>query len=111
MTMALPEFSFIGFEPDDDLRMQANCSLDELLEMAPHGSIAVALLEKNEAGYRCSIEIYSQHGPFSASGSDHNGKDALETVIRLIAPKLKRWNERLSRSRTLQRRILKPMVC
>ena len=111
MSPALPEFTFVGFEPDEELRIQANRSLDRLLENAPYGSIAVALLEKNEAGYRCSIEIYSRNGPFTGSGSDHTGKGALETVLKILAPRLKRWSEIRDRSRPLPSRVPKPLVC
>jgi len=111
MYPAIPDFNFIGFIPDDDLRFQANCTVEELLDLAPYGAIAVSLLEKSEDTYRCSIEIYSHHGPFTASSSSPSPKEALETVLGLLAPRLKRWNEVKAQSRVLRKRILGPLAC
>lgn len=106
----LRDFNFIGFDPDDQLRMEANGIVAELLDLAPLGSIAVAMLEKSEDRYRCSIEIYSHHGPYTASSSDLSPNAALQTVLGLLAPRLKRWNRAQTESRILRKRNLRPVV-
>ncbi len=87
----IPEFNFIGFAPDDETRRKANLALERLLDIAPYGSIAVALLQKDEVSYQCAIEIYSKLGPFTARASDASPSDALEGVLRSLSKKMDRW--------------------
>lgn len=84
-------FNFIGFDPSEDLKQKAGIALDRLINMAPYGSMPVALLEQDGSTYRCGIEIYSKHGPFTARGSDTSPEQALEAVVRSLSKKLERW--------------------
>jgi hypothetical protein len=61
------QFHFKNVEADDDLKSTAHLALSKILDRAPCDSTAVALLEKQENGYRCSLDIYSLQGPFMAS--------------------------------------------
>lgn len=55
--------------------------------------MAVALLQKDENSYRCAIEIYSKHGPFTARASASSPDAALESVVRSLLKKLDRWKK------------------
>jgi hypothetical protein len=61
------QIHFKDFEADEQLKSAANAALTRVVDRSPWGSSAVALLEKQEEGYRCSIDIYSRSGPFMAS--------------------------------------------
>lgn len=89
----LSRFHFIGFEPDLNDRLKANRTLDRLMNMAPYGSVSVALLEKSEPGYRASIDIYSKHAPFSASVVAASASDAISRIEQAIAEKLLTWRD------------------
>lgn len=89
----IPDFNFIGFTPDDDTKKKAYLATERLLDMSPYGSMVVALLQKDEVSYRCAIEIYSKHGPFTARVSDASPDAALESVVRSLSKKLERWTE------------------
>ncbi len=90
----IPDFNFIGFDPDEDIKNKAYLAAERLLDIVPYGSMAVALLQKDEISYRCAIEIYSKHGPFTARASDTTPDAALESVVRTLSKKLVRWKER-----------------
>jgi hypothetical protein len=89
----IQNFNFIGFSPNENLREKSNLVLNRLLELAPYGSVAVALLEKDARSYGCSIEIYSEQGPFTARCHDDSPEVALENVTRSLSQKLEHWKE------------------
>jgi hypothetical protein len=41
----LSDFNFIGFTPNENLKEKAQQELDRLMDLAPYGAMAVALLE------------------------------------------------------------------
>lgn len=104
----IPDFNFIGFTPNDDIKKKAYLATERLMNMAPYGSIIVALLQKDEISYRCAIEIYSKHGPFTAQASGVSPDAALEIVVRSLSKKLDHWKELrcLSEQVNTRRRII-----
>jgi ribosome-associated translation inhibitor RaiA len=101
----LPEFNFMGFTPTESLLQKAKLTIDRLLQAAPYGAIAVAMIEKTTTtphltersspeAYRCVIEIYSQHGPFTAHCSHSNCERAVEKVTQSLEKKLLDWKLR-----------------
>lgn len=87
------DFNFVGFGPTENLREKANVVLDRLLESAPSGAVAAALIEKDEYSFCCAIEIYSRKGPLTARGYNSSPDVALENVARSLSNKLKHWKE------------------
>ena len=88
-------FHFKGFEPEEALKSKANISLNRILDFAPFGSTAVALLEKDKNGYHCLLDVYSRHGPFMASAIH-------STPMEVIALVEKKMTEQLCRSSKLK---------
>lgn len=87
----VPDFTFIGFDPDQDTVKKAYAILDRLMNHAPYGSMAVALLQKESQIFRCAIEIYSLHGPFTAQAFNPSPEEALKTVAFALSEKLQKW--------------------
>lgn len=103
----LLEFQFFGFDPDDDLQKNARRSLDQLLNQSPNGSLPVALLEKTEDGFRCAIDLYTQHGPLIAQACQSTPSQALSHVCDTLQKKLVRWKDmQLRAPRTQEIRLL-----
>lgn len=96
------QFQFFGFDPDDDLKNNANRSLDRLLDLSPYGSVAVALLERTTEGFRCAIDLYTQHGPFIAHACQSTASQALTHVCEALQKKLVRWKETRMRVAAMQ---------
>ncbi len=94
------EFEFFGFEPDAELRSNAQRSLEKLIDLAPYGSVPVALIEKNLDGYRCAIELYTKRGPFIANSQHLTPDAALTQVCEKLLEKLARWNRRRAIAKT-----------
>mgnify|MGYP001619465863 CR=1 FL=1 len=61
------QIHFKNFEADEKVKSEVNAALNRVVDRSPWGSTAVALLEKQDEGYRCSIDIYSRSGPFTVS--------------------------------------------
>lgn len=89
----ISKFEFMGFLPNEELREKSNLALERLLDLAPYGSIAVALLEKTDVTYSCAIEIYSKQGPFSVRVTDARAEAVLEAAVRALSRKLDQWKE------------------
>jgi ribosome-associated translation inhibitor RaiA len=87
------QFQFFGFDPDDELKKNANRSLNRLLDLSPYGSVPVALLEKTAEGFRCAIDLYTQHGPFIAHACQSTASQALTHVCETLQKKLARWKD------------------
>jgi hypothetical protein len=100
----ITDFQFFGFNPTDELKTKAIRALDRLLDIAPYGSMAVALMRKDEDMYCCSIEIFSKRGPFVARVSQKTPEASLEKSARMLSKKLERWHESV-RSPALQPRF------
>jgi hypothetical protein len=97
-----PDFNFIGFNPDDELKTKAYLTFDRLLEIAPVGSIIVGALQKDGHDYRCSIEIYSKHGPFSSRCFSDTPDSALASATRSMFQSIERWGKRRRKSPVLR---------
>lgn len=102
------QFQFFGFDPNDELRKNANRSLERLINLSPYGSVPVALLEKTEEGFRCAVDVYTQHGPFIAHSCQSSASQALTNVCEALYKKLARWRE--DRSRHLPGKALRPLL-
>jgi hypothetical protein len=76
----ISQFHFKNFDADESLRLDANCALCRILDRKPADSTAVAVLEKQEAGFRCSLDIYSRLGPFSATSFRTTAAGAIQAV-------------------------------
>jgi hypothetical protein len=85
------EFHFKSFEPGTGVRRKAEDVLDRIMDLAPYGSIAVALLERQDDGYRCSMDVYSKIGPFMASAMAQSAFDALEILEKRMVARIDRW--------------------
>lgn len=88
------DFAFFGFTPTKNLKSKANITLGRLLDRSPFGSQAVATMEFDGETHYCSVEIYSQYGPFIAKASHQNAMKALEQVNQRLMAKLNAWSER-----------------
>lgn len=86
------QFHFKNFEPDFKLRLLANHVLNRTLDIAPYGAIGIGLLEqRNESDYCCSLDIYSNQGPFMASVVAATPQKALEYLEEKIKKQISRW--------------------
>lgn len=92
-----PKFQFLGLEPEPELRADAERKLDRLLDLSPYGSVAVALLEKTEHGFRCAVSVYTKHGPFVAESSQDTADEALVHVTKTLTTKIENWREARTR--------------
>ncbi len=101
-------FHFFGFEPDEELRTYAEQRLDRLLDLSPYGSVAVALLEKTEHGFRCVVSVYTKHGPFIAESTQYLADEALVHVMKTLTSKIENWRE--ARTRYIRGRPLPPIL-
>ena len=61
------QIHFKDFEANDNVKSAARAVLSRVVDRSPWGSTAVALIEKQDEGYRCSIDVSSRSGPFMAS--------------------------------------------
>lgn len=95
-------FQFFGFEPEREFRDAAERRLHRLLDLFPHGSVAVALLEKTEHGFRCAISMYTKHGPFLAESCQDEADVALVHVVRSLTTRIENWSK--ARNRYLTKR-------
>lgn len=91
------QFQFLGFEPDHELRVEAQHKLERLLDQAPYGSFAVAVIEKMDQGYRCAIDIYTINGPFVAQSQHTSAGAALNRVMKMLTLRIERWREKRMR--------------
>ena len=74
------QFHFKDFDADEATQVAASSTLEQILDRAPHGAAAIALLEKQKEGYRCSIELYTRKGPFIASTIRTSALDAIHAT-------------------------------
>ncbi len=88
-----PKFQFLGFEPEPELRADAERRLNRLLDLSPYGSVAVALLEKTEHGFRSAVSVYTKHGPFVAEFCQDTADEALVHVMKTLTTKIENWRE------------------
>ena len=86
-------FYFKGFEPNEVLKSKANIAMNRMLDIAPYGSTAVALLEKDENGYHCLLDVYSRHGPFTASASYSTQLETIALIEKKMTEQLCRWSK------------------
>lgn len=89
----IPDFNFVGFEPNDELKESSSKLLERLLDLAPFGSIAVAQLVQDELSFHCTIEIYSKFGPFIACASGASPQKVLENASESVTKKMRRWKQ------------------
>jgi hypothetical protein len=73
------------------LKSVANLALSKILDRAPCDSKAVALLEKQDDGYRCSLDIYSLLGPFMASSVRPTAIGAIYAVEEKLKNQMEFW--------------------
>ncbi|MFL5815197.1 MAG: hypothetical protein ACJ763_16590 [Bdellovibrionia bacterium] len=86
------QFHFKNFEPDFQLRLQANVVLNRTLDIAPYGAVAIGLLEKrDENDYCCALDIYSKQGPFMASAVGADPESALHCLEEKIRRQISWW--------------------
>ncbi len=90
----MSQFHFKNFNPDETLKSKANIVLSRILDMSPYGSTATALLEKEECGYRCSLDIFSLHGPIAASVVYSNPLEAISLIEMRVTDLISNWKER-----------------
>ena len=86
----LPQFHFSQFEPEESLRLRADLSLDQILELAPDGTIAVARLKKDNEIYSCSVDLYTKYGPLIARATQATPLLALQQTQKFLQEKLLR---------------------
>jgi hypothetical protein len=88
------QIHFKGFDPESDLRTKASASLNRVLHLAPYGSVAIVLLEKLDAGYHCSFDVYSKFGPFIANANCVSADTAIAQVEDKLKIQLDIWRQR-----------------
>jgi hypothetical protein len=76
----LCQLHYKNFEPDEAVRSVANLALSRILDQAPYGSAAIALLEKQEDGFRFTLDVYSRRGPFCATFLRSTAGEAIRAV-------------------------------
>lgn len=74
------QFHFKNFDANEEVKSIANVALDRLNELDGGASTAVGLLEKEEHGYRCSLDIHSRRGPFMASTVRPEAQEAIRAA-------------------------------
>jgi hypothetical protein len=81
VSMSAQRVVFKNMQPSAEEKNFAHTVVQSILEAAPHDSRALALMEKVEEGYRCSIDIYSPFGgPFIAQVTESDPSRALEKL-------------------------------
>lgn len=85
------QFQFFGFKPTYHLRKKACRSLNRLLDISPYGSMAVAILEKTQDGFRCAIDIYTRYGPLISQIRSKTAHKAIERVCETLEGKINTW--------------------
>ncbi len=89
--MADKQVLFKNMRPTPEERTYADSVVQSILAAAPYDSRALALLEKTEDGYRCSIDIYSQFGgPFIGEAVAPDPARALDKLAGELWPSLSR---------------------
>ncbi len=86
-------FQYIGFKPDENLKVEAEETLERIQDVAPIGSTVVALLDYDGKSYACSIDVFVRTGSILASA---NSVDALESIRRaeeIVIEKLRKVRE------------------
>src|SRR4051812_33060512 len=91
-------FHFKGFSPTAELMFLARSSLDKALDKAPYATSAVALIEKEKDGFRCSLDVYSRYGPFLTSALDPTAIGAITEIRRKFERQIERWNSQKASS-------------
>ena len=81
---------------------KADQCLDEILELAPKGTIAIARLEKDEEFYRCAVDLYSKHGPFIARTQQPTPLLAIYHVRKILRNKFLRMHSVRHQCLTIQ---------
>jgi hypothetical protein len=94
----ISQFHFKNFDVDEVTRSVANLALVRILDLAPYGSKAVAVLEKQPEGYCCSVDVYSRRGLFVASVVRATAADAIHAIEKKLKKQIK--------SRSSQRFVL-----
>ncbi len=87
----LNQFNYVGFSPDENLRDAASLTLERILDMAPYGAKAAALIEKCDGKYRSALELYSRIGPLVANAVGTNPLQVIEAIERSLKSKLEKW--------------------
>jgi len=87
----ISQFHFKNFDADETIRARANVALGRILDRAPFGCTGVALLEKQDEGFRCSIDVYSQQGPFMASTVRATAGDAIHATQERLKNQIDWW--------------------
>ena len=87
----ISQVHFTNFEADESLRILANSVLSKILDRAPSDSTAVALLERQEEGYRCSLDVFSRQGPYMASVVRATAAEAIRGIEEKLEEQLSRW--------------------
>jgi hypothetical protein len=90
----MSQFHYSNFKPDEALQFEAERALDEILELAPEGAIAVALLSQEDGQYRCSMDIYSSAGPFIVNIVQPNPYSAVHHMAVTLKAKLALWRRK-----------------
>lgn len=87
----ISQFLFKNIDTDDEIRSTANLALNRILEYAPYDSTAVAVLEKVESGYRCSLDIYTRQGPFMTNVFRATCVEAIQAIEEKTMAQIKWW--------------------
>lgn len=85
------EFKFFNMLPDQDFARRANHVLDAVMESAPSDAVEISRITKRKDGFRCSIEIFSAGGHYTAATLCHNMDLALSRTVKAIECKLALW--------------------
>jgi hypothetical protein len=91
--MSLVQFKYRNFQPTEELGFEASDVLAHVQDHAPMGATMIAMMEKKENTYICTLEIYSRRGPTYASSSDENPIEALKKLERNALEKISKIKE------------------
>src|SRR3954452_13942705 len=100
---------FKDFIPDDSLRSEMELALNRILDRAPYGAVAVALLQLEGVRYRCSVDVYSHYGPFIANFVQNTPHLAMHQAEISLLEKLNKWKETHSDARESTLSMLAPL--
>lgn len=87
------QLSYRGFEPSEEIKLKADEVLNQLVDRAPFGAFVNAMIEKEGEHFRCTVNLFSQQGPFYASIVDSDISKTLERVKTTLIKKLISWRK------------------
>jgi len=88
------QFHFFDFNADEDLQIESGHVIEQILDLAPYGSVAIGQIKREAQSYLCSIDVYSRFGPFIANTVQPSPLLALHHAQDILTRKIRDWRLR-----------------